>query len=99
MAYKVGYCPQCDTQIMVRDTKGRYNSFMPNWRQVDLFFEDGHRVRTAICDKCIADPDYDVLIAAITHAESTACRSDVKEVLTARGSPISHRQWSISDGN
>ncbi len=82
--YKIGFCPQCDTQIMVADCKGRWNTIKPNYRQIDLTFDDGHRVRTIICKDCLEHPDYDKLLEAITCEESEACTHDVKKMLQAK---------------
>lgn len=89
MAYKVGHCPQCDGQIMVQDTNGQWNSFKPSFRQADLHFKDGHRIRTTICEKCLQNPDLEKLMDAITCEESEACDGNIKEEIKSRGLPIS----------
>jgi len=73
LPYRLGYCPQCDTQIMVQDVDGKWNSFKPNFRQADMFFPDGHRVRTIICSECLKNPDFEALMTAILHEDSEAC--------------------------
>lgn len=78
MAYKIGYCPQCDGQIMVQDTNGRWNSFKPTFRQAYLLFDDGFRVKTTICSTCIENPDYQKLMDSIVSADSEACDEKTK---------------------
>lgn len=74
-AYRVGFCPQCQAQIMVRDTHGMFTTFKGNYRQVHLTFDDGHKIRVPICSKCIENVDADLLMKAITHDDTQATRS------------------------
>lgn len=86
--YQVGKCAQCETQIMVRDSDGRFNSFKPNYKQIDVIFGCGHKMRVPVCSACAASPDYQVIIDAVTHDESNACDHDTKEALKKRGKPV-----------
>lgn len=79
--YRIGFCPQCQVRIMVRDTDGRFNSFKPNYRNAYLEFPDGHRVKTAICAECLENPDFAKLMTSICHDQSEACVASVKENL------------------
>lgn len=82
--YRIGYCPQCELQIMVQDTDGKWRPKPAVYANVDLKFEDGHRVRSAICRKCAESPDYGKLMAAIFHQDSQACNEKIKEHLKYR---------------
>lgn len=73
--YKVGYCIQCHTQIMVRDTSGVYTSIKGNFRQVNLVFSDGHNIRVPICSKCLNQIDYDKCFENLIHEDSQASKS------------------------
>lgn len=95
MAYKVGFCPCCDCQIMVRDSDGRWNSFKTCFRQANLIFEDGHKVRTIICSDCLGSPDLEGIMNAITCAESLACSDDAKKILKAKGTPVSIEEYKV----
>lgn len=55
MAYRLGFCPQCNQQIMGTDLQGKFCSRFPNFREADMVFEDGYRVRTIICEGCLND--------------------------------------------
>lgn len=90
-AYKIGFCPQCGTQIMVQDVNGRWNSFKPNFRTTKLVFNDGHYIKTNICASCLQDIDEDVVFEALTHDESPAFSSDKKKILKDK--------WSAENGN
>ena len=89
--YRIGHCPQCDDQIMVRSAGGQWNSMKPNYRQVDCVFADGHRMRVPLCAACMAAPDFSTILAAVTCAESEACGASVKQALRRRGLPITAR--------
>lgn len=98
-SYKVGKCPQCNDKIMVRDAAGRWTSPKPNFRQMDLMFGNGQKVRTIICSVCAEAPDYTKLMGAILHKDSKACTEkwkqrikyiDVKNKIE-RGLPVSHQ--------
>lgn len=94
MSYHLGHCPLCKSQIMVQDSNRKWNSFKPNFRQVDLTFADGHRVRTILCSDCFAkEPDFEKLMESITCHHSEACHSKRKERIKARGMPVS---WSLA---
>lgn len=77
-AYTLGKCPQCGDKIMVRDAAGRWNSTKPNFRQMDLVFENGQKMRTIICEGCSQAPDYEKLMSAILHKNSKACSKKMK---------------------
>lgn len=94
-SYRIGFCPLCSTQIMVKDPNGRWNSFKPNYRQVDLVFEDGHRMRSPLCDECFGkEPDFEKLMGSITCKKSEAGSENKKEKLKLRGLPVS---WSLAN--
>lgn len=86
--YKVGFCPQCGEQIQVQDCSGRWSTMKPNFRQAELYFENGHRVRTIICSECLKVPDLKALFDSITHPGSTAASRDVLDTLMTYGQPI-----------
>jgi len=88
-AYKVGFCPQCGKNIMVADCKGYMTSMKVNFRQAELKFSDGHRVRLHICSDCLASPDADTLMEAITHPGSRAARQEELVRIKEKGKPIS----------
>lgn len=94
--YKIGYCPQCGTQVMVRDVGNRWSSYKPKWRQVDMIFDDGHKCRTVICSDCLKNPDFKKLMEAILHDESQACSEKVKKNLKARGVPVKIEMWGLN---
>lgn len=97
--YKIGKCPQCNEKILVRDAAGRWSTMKPNYAQIDLIFQDGLKVRSAICKECAKSPDYAALMDAIFHQDSKACNSDKmdrikyidRENNIERGAPVSHQ--------
>lgn len=95
MPYRVGYCPTCDTQVMVRDTIGKWTTRKPNFREIDLYFEDGARIRSIICSECFGAPDYEKLMGAMTHVESNAFPENIKPVIKKMGLPLSHKQAGV----
>lgn len=88
MAYKVGFCPCCDHQIMVQDTNGRWNSFRPNFRQADLIFSTGQKVRTILCKGCLDETDLQKFVDSILHKDSEACDEGVKNLIQSLGTPV-----------
>lgn len=88
MHYRVGYCPQCGTQIMVQNTDGRWNSWKKNFRQGNIIFGNGTRVRTIICDQCLNTPDLDKLVESITDRQSDACVESVALKIKSLGAPL-----------
>lgn len=95
-AYKVGYCPQCQTQIMVRDVSGHYTAQKGNYRQIELVFEDKHRVRTPICMKCLDDVNMTTLLEAILDENSQASTSSVLSSIKERGAPVSWKMVHVN---
>lgn len=94
--YRVGYCPVCGTQIKVQDENGRFVSIKPNFREIDMGFEDGGRIRTMICSDCLsAGPDYQEIMTALTGNDSEAFSESTKEKVKKRGFPTS---WVLSKG-
>lgn len=88
MSYRLGHCPQCGAQIVIQDTNRRWNSFKKNYRLADLIFDDGHRCRTAICNSCLENPNFEKLIQSITCETSQACNEKVKTFLKSKNIPI-----------
>lgn len=94
--YKIGFCPQCGTQIQVKDPTGRWTSFKSNHSQVDLVFDDGLKMRSAICKECAKAPDYCKLTAAVLAEGSQACNAKTRDRIkfkkdkTLRGDVVSH---------
>lgn len=74
--YRLGYCPQCQAQVMVRNTSGIFDSYRANCLFAHLLFcideEEQEAVKTIICDQCFQAPNYQVLVDAITHLKSEA---------------------------
>lgn len=68
--YRLGYCPQCQAQVMVRNTSGIFDSYRKNFMQADLVFADGHHLRTVICENCFKNPNFQGLIDSILHEKS-----------------------------
>ncbi len=79
--YKVGYCCQCQAQIMVQDSDGKWNTFKPNWRQANLEFDDGHQVSVPLCAGCLENIDFAKIMEALTHQDSQAGGELIKEKL------------------
>lgn len=88
MAYKIGLCPCCDDQIMIKDTQGKYTAYKPNFRQADIFFESGTRMRTIICEDCLAEDSLSDVMEAIMHPDSEACNSRTIELIKSLGVPL-----------
>ena len=86
--YKVGFCNQCGTQVMVQDTNGLWNSYKPWFRQVDLKFSNGVRLRTVLCETCSASPDYQK-ICDETIAEGSESTDAAIEAIKKYGIPVS----------
>lgn len=72
--HRMGYCPQCQAQIMVKDTKGHWTTYKSNFRFGDLIFSNDHILRTTICEGCLKNPDFTVLIDSILHEKSEALK-------------------------
>lgn len=70
--YRLGYCAHCDTQIMVKDTNGLYNSYKDNYRQVKIYTEKDHYIQLPVCSTCSTDIDYETILKRITHEGSQA---------------------------
>lgn len=90
MAYRIGYCSQCGTQVMVQDTKGKWSSFKANFKQIDVAFGCGHKMRVHVCTSCAASPDYQKIIDEVTDKKSKAADKEVLEMLKSKGTPVSH---------
>lgn len=70
MAGKVGYCTQCDKQLMVADTNGKLNSVKPDCCQADLTMKNGARIRVLICKSCSDSPDLNKIFTTVVHPSS-----------------------------
>lgn len=88
MSYRVGYCPCCDSRIMVQDTNGQWNTFKPNFRQADLVFADGSKVRTILCEDCLGETNFQKFIDAITAPDSEACDKKAADFILSKGIPV-----------
>ncbi len=53
---RLGYCPQCEDQIMVQDVDGKWNSRKKNFGQAYVHFNN-FKIKTFLCTKCQKDPD------------------------------------------
>ncbi len=87
--YTLGKCPQCNIQIAVQDVSGRWNSFKPNYAEANLFYADGHELRTTICKDCLENPDFKKLIDSITAEGSQAASRKSLDRIKDRGLPVS----------
>lgn len=87
--YRIGYCPCCDVQIMTQDSNGKWNGFKYNFRQADLTYDDGHRMRTIICEKCFQEPDIAKIIDSITAEGTQACSKEKAREIKSWGLPVS----------
>lgn len=88
--YKIGYCCQCEAQIMVRDAGGKWSSFKANFKQIDVAFPCGHKMRVPLCATCADKPDYQKIIDAVTGEDSKAGTTETISMLKSRGTPVSH---------
>lgn len=77
--YRLGYCPQCQAQVMVRNTKNIFDSYRKNFKQADLIFADGHHLRTVICEGCLKAPNFQGLIDSILHPKSEGFKTKSKQ--------------------
>lgn len=94
--YKIGHCPSCGTNIMVRDTNRQWTSMKPNFRQVDLKFADGPPVRTIMCSNCYENGfNKSDLLATITHENSQACTEGVSNYIKSLGEIV---DYSLAKG-
>lgn len=91
--YRIGFCPQCGTQIMVQDVDGKWNSVKPNFRQADLTFSTGQKSRTIICDTCLATPDLTTIYNSIIDPNSQAGSKQTMDILVDLGAPVSIEEW------
>lgn len=88
MAYRVGYCPQCGDQILVRDTDRKWNSIKKNYRKADIHMGDGTRISIPICSRCLAAPDLNVLMASLVAEGSVAGNKKTMDLLKTKGAPV-----------
>ena len=98
MNYRMGYCPQCDAQVMVQDVMGQWNTFKPNYRQANLLYSNGHKVRTIICKTCLATPDLKKINDAIVADDSQASSKDVLKYIKTLGEPTAIHEYSMKAG-
>lgn len=75
-AYKIGFCPQCQCQIMVRDVHGHFTTMKTNYRQIDISLDDGHIVRVPVCSGCVSSANVSKIMQALTHNDSQASKSE-----------------------
>lgn len=79
--YRMGYCPQCQAQVMVTNTKGQFDSYRKNFLMADLIFgEDEHALRTVICETCFKSPDFTELMNSILHEKSEAYKNKSEKI-------------------
>ncbi len=88
MAYKLGFCAQCDKQILVKNSSGRVASVLPIYRQVDVVFDDGHRMRAPVCKDCAMNPDFKKIIENVTADGSEAFGNRTRDKILEK-TPIS----------
>ena len=88
---------------MVRDTNGQWSSLKGNYRQTNLIFADGHKIRVPVCSKCLAEIDFDKIFDNLTHNDSAAQRSvtawkNIKKNMdgTTRVKPTSHKEVKVN---
>lgn len=100
--FKVGFCAQCNGQIMVTGTNGQLSHMRRNYKMADLEFDDGHRIRVGLCDNCLSNINYQEVIDALTHQNAQVSQT-VKDQITQRidpesleiidrGLPVKHRE-------
>jgi len=77
--YRLGYCPQCQAQVMVRNTSGIFDSYRKNFMQANLIFPNGHHLRTIICENCFKAPSYQGLMESILHVKSEGFKTSNKK--------------------
>lgn len=85
MFYRIGFCPQCNEQIIAQDTNGQWSGYSPLHRQADLVFEDNTRMRTLLCANCITQPNLEIILNAILHPDSQAATPETKAKIRAKG--------------
>lgn len=94
MHYKIGHCTQCEAQVMVRDTNGMWNSFMPKFKQAEMYYEDEHRVRITICSDCLEKPELSKIHENLIHSESQTGES-AKETLRKKVNPVKVLEFKL----
>lgn len=87
MSYKIGHCPCCSNKIMVQDSNGAWNTYKPNFRQADIYFSDGSKMRTILCEDCLEE-DLGKFMEAILSHDSEACDQNTKKIIRAKGIPL-----------
>lgn len=89
MAYRLGFCPQCNIQITVNSPDGRVVGRTPIFREADLIFSDGSRVRTILCSNCLKNIDFEKLMSSILEEGSFISQSQ-REALTYKMAETVH---------
>ena len=89
MAYRLGFCPQCNIQIMVNSPDGRMVGRTPIFREADLIFSDGSRVRTILCSNCLKNINFEKLMSSILEEGSLISQSQ-REALTYKVAETIH---------
>lgn len=99
MPYKVGYCPSCGAEIMTKDSNGQFNSIKPIFRQVDLCYDSGQRIRSIMCESCVDNGfDKEKVLQAITCDASGAAGPSVRNYIKDLGPPSSYELANTFQG-
>lgn len=88
MSYRVGFCPCCDCQIMVQNSRGVWDSYKPNFRQADFVFKNGQKARTIICEECLNNPNIERIFASYMAEDSEAFDEKTKVLVRSFGTPL-----------
>lgn len=82
--YKIGGCIQCGKNMVIRDCAHMIVSKKPWHREVDVIFEDGHKLRIPICMDCLDDPDFHKIKESFCADDSQSQSMEVKKVFNER---------------
>lgn len=101
MSYRIGYCPQCNAQIMVKGADGRWSARKPNFAQTYLVYENGIRIKTTICKDCLPKIDYQKISDSLHGKNSQAFTKKNLDIvynkMCDKSLPISHLTKSHRD--
>jgi hypothetical protein len=74
---------------MTKDTNGKWNGRKYNFRQVDLTWQDGFKIRSTVCSACLESLDVSALMDSITAQGTEACSQEKAEMIKSKGIPSS----------
>lgn len=76
LPYRVGYCSQCEAEVMIKGTNGRIQTIKPKYEQTYLVIPGFARVKVVVCKTCMKNLDAQKIMSRLVAPGSQAFKDD-----------------------